>query len=45
MNNSALTTAVVLDANGMAVKELPLTDDGGKKSIKLPPDVLNVILK
>jgi hypothetical protein len=45
INNPALSTAVLLDANGVAVKELPMSDEGGKKSIKLPPDVLYVVLK
>jgi len=45
INNASLKTAVVLDANGMSVKELPLEDAGGKKSVKLPADTLYVVLK
>jgi len=45
IKNAVLKTAVVLDANGMAVKEIPLVDEAGRKSCKLPANTLYVVLK
>ena len=45
VNNPALTTACILDANGMSQKEVPLTGTGGMKQCKLPPNALYVVLK
>jgi len=45
IKNAALKTAVVLDANGMAMGELPLEDAGGAKRVKLPGDALYVVLQ
>src|SRR5258708_20640455 len=45
INNSNLKTACILDANGMTIKEIPLTDANGRKELKLPPDALYVVLK
>jgi len=43
--NPALTKAVVLDAGGYPVKELPLEKDGDRQKLTLPPDGMYVILK
>ena len=46
LRNTAITKAHVLDANGMPVKELPLTaSGGGRKVLKFPPDALYVVLE
>jgi hypothetical protein len=45
INNPTLTKAIVLDANGMAVKEIALTTSSGRKSLKLPADALYVVLQ
>ncbi|MBI3830014.1 MAG: hypothetical protein HY291_10880 [Planctomycetes bacterium] len=45
VRNAALKTAVVLDPNGMSVKEIPLEDAGGGKRFKFPADALYVVLK
>lgn len=45
LENSAITKARVLDANGMAVKELPLAASGGRKMIEFPADALYVVLE
>lgn len=42
--NSAVTTAVVLDANGMPMRELPLPQRDGKRILSLPGDALYVML-
>jgi hypothetical protein len=43
--NTLVTKAHVLDANGMAVKDLPLTAAAGQKTLKFPPDALYVVLE
>ncbi|HYG77821.1 MAG TPA: hypothetical protein VEK08_22635 [Planctomycetota bacterium] len=45
IRNSGLKTAVVLDANGLPVKEIPLEDAGGAKKLKLPADAMYVVLQ
>ena len=45
LKNAALKTAVVLDANGMKVKEIPLEADGGGKRFKFPADALYVVVQ
>ncbi|MCW8130046.1 MAG: hypothetical protein KIS92_06835 [Planctomycetota bacterium] len=45
VRNAALKTAVVLDPNGMPVKEIPLEDADGGKRFAFPEDALYVVLK
>ena len=44
LKNAGLKTAVVLDANGLKVKEIPLETDGGGKRFKFPADALYVVV-
>jgi hypothetical protein len=43
--NLTLTTARVLDANGMPVSAIPLESSAGRKTFKFPPDALYVVLQ
>ncbi len=43
--NSTLTTAHVLDPNGMPSGAIPLQTSAGRKSFKFPPDALYVVLQ
>jgi hypothetical protein len=45
LRNTKVTTAHVLDANGMPVKEVPLTASAGRKTLKFPADALYVVLE
>ena len=45
IDNPALKTARVLDANGMPVNAIPLQGAGGRKTFKFPPDALYVVLQ
>ena len=45
VDNPELKTARVLDANGMAVKDIPLERSGGGAAFKFPWDALYVILQ
>ena len=45
LQNTEITTARVVDVNGMPVKELPLTQSAGRKTLKFPPDALYVVLQ
>ena len=45
LNNTEVTMARVLDANGMPVKEGPLATSGGRKTLKFPADALYVVLQ
>jgi hypothetical protein len=45
LDNLNLTKARVLDANGMPVKEVPLTKVGGWTRLRFPPDALYVVLE
>jgi hypothetical protein len=45
IRNSLLKTAVVLDPNGMAVRNLPLEAAAGSRSFKFPADALYVVLE
>jgi hypothetical protein len=45
INNSSLTKAFVLDANGMKVKELELQSAPTGKSFTFPADALYVALQ
>ncbi len=45
VKNSELRHATVLDANGMAVKELTLENSGKGKSLRFPEDALYVLLQ
>ena len=38
LNNTEITTARVLDANGMPVKDVPLAASAGRKTLKFPAD-------
>jgi hypothetical protein len=45
VNNSKIASAQVLNANGMPVKEIPLSDSGGRKTFQFPADALYVVLR
>ena len=45
LSNPHLTTARVLDANGMPLKIVPLESSGGRLTFKFPDDALYVILQ
>ena len=45
LKNTALTTAVILDANGMAREEQQLKRSGDTVTFVLPPDAMYVILR
>jgi hypothetical protein len=45
LKNTEITRARVLDANGMAVKEVPLAASAGRKTLKFPADALYVVLQ
>lgn len=45
VSNSTLKTARVLDANGMAVRDIPLENSAGRVSFKFPDDALYVVLQ
>ena len=45
LNNTKITKARVLDANGMPVKEVPLATSAGGKTLKFPADALYVVLQ
>jgi hypothetical protein len=45
LKNTEISRARVLDANGMPVKELPLTTSGGQHRFKFPADALYVVLQ
>jgi hypothetical protein len=45
IKNAALTKAVVLDANGMAVREIALEKNGERAVLKLPEDALYIVLQ
>ncbi|MBI5832054.1 MAG: hypothetical protein HZB16_07060 [Armatimonadetes bacterium] len=45
LGNAALTTAEVLDANGMVVRQIPLATVGGGKVLRFPADALYVVLR
>jgi hypothetical protein len=45
LKNARVTRAHVLDANGMAVKEVPLAGSAGRKTLKFPADALYVMLQ
>jgi hypothetical protein len=45
LNNTTITKARVLDANGMPVKEVPLTTSAGRTTLKFPADALYVVLQ
>ena len=45
LKNTRISTARVLDANGMAVKEVPLAASAGRKTLKFPADALYVVLQ
>ena len=43
--NSKFSRAVVLDANGMPGKEIPLQDSAGRKAFQFPQDAFYVVLR
>jgi hypothetical protein len=43
--NASITKAVLLDANGMAVRELPGRQVGGVFVPELPPEAMYVMLR
>jgi len=45
LNNSRISKALVLDANGMPVKEVPLAVSAGRQTLKFPADALYVMLQ
>ena len=45
LNNTKLTKARVLDANGMPVKEVPLATSAGRKTLRFPTNALYVVLE
>ncbi len=45
IKNAKLTKATQLDANGMALKEIPVEAKGGTLTIKLPADALYIVLQ
>lgn len=45
IGNPALKTARVLDANGIAIKEISLEHSAGKSTFKFPTDALYVVLQ
>lgn len=45
IENSKLTRATVLDANGMAVTSAPLVRDGDSVTVKIPRDALYMVLE
>jgi hypothetical protein len=45
LQNSRLNKAHVLDPNGMALRELSLTEESGRKRFNFPPDALYVVLQ
>jgi hypothetical protein len=45
LKNTRITKARVLDANGMAVKEIPLAGSAGRRTLKFPADALYVVLQ
>ncbi len=45
IRNSNLTTARVLDANGMPRRDIALKDSGGMRTFAFPPDAMYVILQ
>ena len=45
LQNTEITKAHVLDANGMPVKEIPLATSAGGKTLKFPADALYVVLQ
>lgn len=45
LKNTEITKARVLDANGMPLKNIPLTTSAGRKVLKFPRDALYVVLE
>ncbi len=45
IGNTVVTTARVLDANGMAVSDIPLQLSAGRKTFKFPSDALYAVLQ
>jgi hypothetical protein len=45
LRNAGLSTATLLDANGMPVRELAVARAGEELTVTLPPDVLYVVLR
>lgn len=45
VNNSKVTKARVLDANGMATSSIPLSETAGGKQFRFPEDALYVVLQ
>jgi hypothetical protein len=45
LSNSTVTKARVLDANGMAVRDVPLEDVEGRKKFRFPEDALYVVVE
>jgi hypothetical protein len=45
LENTKVTKAHVLDANGMPVKDVPLATSAGRKTLNFPADALYVVLE
>lgn len=45
LGNAGLTKATLLDAAGYAAQSVPVTKNGGKLTLKLPPNALYVVLE
>ena len=45
LTNTEITRAHVLDANGMAIREVPLATSAGRKTLKFPANALYVVLQ
>jgi hypothetical protein len=45
LHNPTITKATLLDVNGYPAAEIPVTRDGDKRVVKLPPNALYVILQ
>ena len=45
IKNPNLAKAVLLNPSGYAAREVPVTNEGGKLTLKLPSDTMYLVLK